>query len=169
MTNFIKLKKIVQVSITVLQLLLTFIVLFMHYSFTSSYGIINEFTGTLSFISSPFIYTLVVVVISMIIIAMIGLPIRFHKKLHIWWKGKIFLVPKMLLFALFLSLLQFFPAFADWRSSKAELYLYNPVYYIFLLNWFLLGFGFLHYYPPYMLQMRFLDWLEKKQWITKSF
>lgn len=165
MTDFSKLKKIIGISTHILQVLSACIVLFVYYSFLLFYGIINEADEILQYIDGRFARTLMIVLISILIIAFIGLPIRFHKKLHSWWRGKVFLVPKLLLLALFLCCLQFLPPIVDLCFTEIKLTVHTPAFYMFLMSWFLLGFCLLHYYPPYMLQMRFVDYLEKKKWI----
>lgn len=165
MTNFSKQKKVISISTNILQLLLACIALFVYYSLLLSYGIIDEADEILQYIDSRFVRTLMIVSISISIITLMGLPIRFHKKIHSWWRGKVFLVPKLLLLALLLCWIKFLPAIIDLCYVDIRLAAHTTGFYIFLISWFLLGFSLLHFYPPYMLQMRFIDYLKKKNWM----
>lgn len=164
MTEFEKLKKILKFATILFQIGLTVFTLLVYYmimgmlNFT---GGVDEMFGLMIF--QP-IMAFVLAFITMLICGLLGLPIRIHKKLNNWWRGHFYTAPAIVLVGLVLGIFSFF--FMEQSEFEIDGMLQtvaHPNTECLVLSWFLMAFGLLHVYPPYMIQMRFVDYLEKRK------
>ncbi len=110
--------------------------------------LMTAYDGLLTLISQPIagcIYTL----IALVLLSVLGLPLRLYRPLNVWWKRRWWMPIAMGAFAFILMAFSWLPALR-WSMTDPELGIpvetFHPV--LAFGGWLLTLFSVLHFYPP---------------------
>lgn len=148
--------------ILILQLLLTFLCLWIIYMV---FALFDYQGGIADFLGITLIQPLIGAIVSLLTILVcfaIGLPIRLKKKINEWWIKHYYLALAGMMagFALiFLS--QVYSTSIKFISQGTEVYRKMPDLYFLFTGWFLSAFSLLHLYPSFYLIEEFEKFVEK--------
>jgi len=135
--------------------MLTLMVLYMTMAIFDTDGGIDGLAGLFFF--HP-VSALLCAFVTVVICTLAGLFIRLHPRVFRWWTRFFFLDPMLIVFGFILVLLS--AGFTEIRSiegPEGPVAREVPNAYMFLSGWFLLAFGLMHLFPPYVM----LEWLTR--------
>jgi hypothetical protein len=124
-------------------------------------GGFDEIIGITLF--QPIIAT-ILAFLTLIICGLIGLPLRINNKLNIWWRENFYISPLIAFLGIITFAISFLPDFTQRVEHEIEGYkevIQIPNSTLIILGWFLIGFGLLHSFPPYKLQVRLSKYLNQ--------
>ena len=165
------LNKILNIFIVFTQIgitLITMIVLYMIFAISDFRGGFDGITGITIF--QP-IMAIVFSLITIFTCGLIGLPIRINKKLNKWWRTKFYISLILTFIGVILCILSFFQTLVqqiEYEIDGITEMEIIPNNYLAIFGWFLIAFGILHSFPPYNLQEKLTNWLNRKFYNEKK-
>jgi hypothetical protein len=143
--------KTITILTLVLQLVFTFIVTFCIYMI---FVLIDSDFGFDGIFGIVFIQPIIAIIISSLTIFVcfiVGIPIRFHKKLNIWWKKNYYLSIIGIIIGLIFLGLALLPSFSETVNYDLDgvptiKQIPNSIF--TYIGWLLTAFSILHTYPP---------------------
>lgn len=159
-------RKLISISTVLFQLFITFGVLFVTYIIFALLDM-DEFdliTEGAFLIFQP-IFGIILSILTIIVCAIVGLPIRLIPKVYSWWSSKpvlVFACVTVGIILMFLSLNGNFTETAQVTIDGEERSKEIPNSYLVVTGWFLTAFSLLHFYP-----MPLIEWFKNKIW-TKA-
>lgn len=111
------------------------------------------------------IMALIFSLITIFICGLIGLPIRFNKKINKWWRERFYLSIILTFIGLLICVISFLPNLVqkvEYEINGIIEMVSIPNLTLFVSAWFLIAFGILHLFPPYKLEKKLKEWLDAK-------
>jgi hypothetical protein len=121
--------------------------------------------GILGIVVFQPIMSIIFAFLTIFIYGLIGLPIRINKKLNEWWRTKFYISIILTFIGIILSIISFLPNFVQKTEYEINGILETvtiPNIFLAITGWFLIAFGILHSFPPFKLQIKITDWLNRK-------
>lgn len=102
------------------------------------------------FIIQP-VFAIIISALSIFICFILGLPIRFNKKIKSWWVNHFYITLIAIFIGVLLLIISFFPifrenVFVNINDEKSLRVIPNLT--LVILGWFLITFSILHTFPP---------------------
>ena len=158
-----KVINILTVAIQIGATLITMFVLFMIFALLDYRGGIEGLIGILIF--QP-IMAIVFSLLTIFICVIIGLPLRLHRRLNIWWRTKFYISLVLVIIGLTMCIVSFMPSMIEeieYNQDGIIQFVTVPNMYLVSIGWFMLAFGILHSFLPYKLQLMLSDWLDNRK------
>lgn len=159
-------RKLISISTVLFQLFITFGVLFVTYIIFALFDM-DEFDLIRegAFLIFQPIFGIILSILTIIVCAIVGLPIRLIPKVYSWWSSKpvlAFACVTIGIILMFLSLNVNFTETAQVTIDGEERSKEIPNSCLVVTGWFLSAFSLLHFYP-----MPLIKWFKNKVW-TKA-
>jgi len=142
--------------------LISLIILYMIFAISDFKGGIDGILGIAVF--QP-IMSIIFALLTIFICGLIGLPIRINKKLNKWWRTEFYVSFILTFIGIIFSVISFLPNFVqkiEYDINGITEITTIPNIFLAITGWFLIAFGILHSFPPLKLQIKIIDWQNRK-------
>ena len=142
--------------------MISMIVLYMIFAISDFRG---GFDGIIGIVIFQPIMAIVFSLITVFTCGIIGLPIRINKKLNEWWRTKFYVSIILIFVGLLFCVISFLPNMVEQVEYEIEGIMEIvtiPNIILAISGWFVIAFGILHSFPPYKLQLKITNWLNRK-------
>ena len=156
--------KVLNIAIILFQTGFTFVLTFITYLV---FALFDYKGGIANFIGLALFQPLLGLLFSGVTILLcflVGLPLRLHKKLNIWWRKHFYIAIILIGIGICFCIISLTPKFIEvitYRMEGMDFEETVPNQFLSITGWFALAIGSLHLFPPYQLQQRIEAWFLK--------